>query len=339
MSTHAKSLNQTVIKTAELLSDCEYHDGISIGDNLNITRAAVWKIIKKLQQYGIPVTSVKGKGYRLKSPLVLLDYNKIKLHLRHHLDKCDIFEKTDSTNEDLKEFSNQNKKIRVCLAETQLQGKGRFNREWYSPFGKNIYFSMLYPFAKDISELSGLSLVVGLAVCSAIESVIGSDISMENRFSGLAQMKVKWPNDIYADQSKLAGILIETEAEANGFCQVIMGIGINVNMPDAPKKSISKSWTSLLKITQQYQDRNILCAALINFLIDYLKLFSSEGLLAFLDEWKKRDYLFNKAITIVSGEKKLRGICVGINKQGFLQLKTSDGSIKTSASGDTILQK
>lgn len=329
MVTRTKSLNQNVIKIAELLNDCKYHDGVSIGNHLNISRAAVWKVIKKLKQYAIPLISVKSKGYRLKSPLILLDPIKIQSQLRHHLDKLDVFEKTQSTNDDLKELINQNKTTSVCIAENQTQGKGRFIRNWYSPFGTNIYLSMLYQFEKDISELSGLSLVVGLATCKAIES----SIDLKN-----TDLKVKWPNDIYIDQCKLAGILIEAQSEANGFCQVIMGIGINVNMADATK-NIDNPWTSLLKITKQYHDRNILCATLIDYLIDYLERFSAQGLIAFLDEWKKRDYLFNKKIAVISGKKKLKGICVGISDQGHLLLKTTNNNIQAISSGDATLLK
>lgn len=337
MVKRAKLLNQNDIKIAELLSDCLFHDGISIGKNLNITRAAVWKVIKKFTQYSIPLISVKGKGYRFESPVILLSTAKIKSQLRHHLDKIDVFEKTESTNDDLKKVINQNKKVRVCIAETQIKGKGRLNRSWFSPFGKNIYLSMLYPFEKDISELSGLSLVVGLAICRAIEESINTSVgalcAVPEKFM------MKWPNDVYFGHSKLAGTLIETQSEANGFCNAVIGIGINVNMTDALKKDIDKPWTSLLKITHQYQDRNILCALLIDNLIDYLERFSSNGLLSFLAEWEKRDCLFKKNITIVSGAKKQKGICSGINNQGHLLLKTRSSKVQAFSSGDTTLAK
>lgn len=322
--------NQNLVKITELLSDGQYHDGTSMGQHLNVTRAAVWKIMKKLEQHAVPLHSVKGKGYRLEAPLILLDPKKIKAKLRHRSVQLEILEKTSSTNDYLKSFIDQNQKIVACIAETQTQGKGRLNRQWHSPFGENIYLSMLCPFEKDISALSGLSLVVGLAVCHAIES----SVDMRGH-----RLKVKWPNDIWCDQKKLAGILIEIQAESHGFCQVIMGVGVNVNMKESSKKSISQPWSSLLKITEQSQDRNHLCAAIMDSLIDYLERFSSRRLPLFKEEWKKRDALVNTAISVLSGDKALKGICVGINDHGHLLLKTEDKNILTLCSGDTTLLK
>jgi len=325
-----KSLNQNLLKIAELLSDGQYHDGTSIGNQFNITRSAVWKVIKKLEKYDIPLTSLKGKGYRLESPLILLNPNKIKDKLHHRSVQLDILEKTDSTNDELKTFISQNKTMRVCIAETQTRGKGRLNRQWHSPFGENIYLSILYPFEKDVSELSGLSLVVGLAICQAIESVV--DLKGNS-------LKVKWPNDIMVSQDKLAGTLIEIQAETNGFCQAIIGIGINVNMSKALKKDIGQPWSSLLKMTGQYQDRNSLCVSLIDALIDYLERFSSSSLSAFIEEWKKRDCLIHNTIAVISGNQQLEGICVGVNEQGHLLLKTANQVIQSCSSGDTTLLK
>jgi len=313
-----------------LLSDGQYHDGTSLGNHLNISRAAVWKVIKKLEQYTIPLVSVKGKGYRLESPLILLNPKKIKAELRHRSVHLDILEKINSTNIYLEQFIRQNKQINVCIAETQSHGKGRLHRKWYSPFGENIYLSLLCPFEKDISELSGLSLISGLATCHALESLV----RMKNQ-----SLKIKWPNDIVIDHQKLAGILIEIQAESNGFCQVIIGIGVNVNMRQAPNKELNQPWSSLFKVTGEFQDRNHLCAELIDTLIDYLERFSSGGWPVFTEEWKKRDVLINKTIAIQTGDKKLKGICRGVNDRGHLLLKTENHGILTVSSGDTTVLK
>lgn len=283
-------MQATLIKVAEILNDNQYHDGNSIGKQLNITRAAVWKIIKKLEAYNIPIQSVKGKGYILEEPLILLDENKIKALISEKNIDIEVHEKIDSTNDYLKKSSKKNKKIRVCIAESQTQGKGRLNRQWHSPFGKNIYFSMNYPFQKDMSELSGLSLVVGLAVCSAIE----------NSCSLSHALQVKWPNDILANQKKISGNLIEIQAESHGFCQAIIGIGINVNMQHAYHNEINQQWASVRELSQSYQDRNQLCVQLIQQLLSYLQRFCQSGLKVFLNEWQQRDYLFNKAIKLTS---------------------------------------
>lgn len=319
-------MTTNLVKISVLLSNGQYHDGTSIGEKLGITRAAVWKVIKKLQEYGVEIQSIKGKGYLLEKPLILLDAVKIRKNIKKSSIKIAILEKIGSTNDYLKNDSDQDNKI--CLAEMQTNGRGRLNRQWHSPFGQNIYFSLRYAFQKDMSELSGLSLVTGLAVCSAIESV-----------TQLNNLKVKWPNDILVDQQKIAGILIDINAESNGFCNVIIGIGINVNMQHALKKEIDQPWNSLKIITGEYIDRNLLCAALINVLINYLERFSKFGLPDFIKEWKEKDYLFGKPISVMSGQKKVMGIGSGINTQGHLALRMSDKTEKTFSSGDTTLLK
>lgn len=322
-----QKINQNLVKIADLLNDGQYHDGTSIGSLLHITRAAVWKVLKKLENYGIPLESVKGKGYLLKEPLILLDDKKIKTCLACSSIQLEVFEKLPSTNDYLTSLLDK-KKIRVCIAETQSHGKGRLNRHWHSPFGQNIYLSMYYPFQRDISELSGLSLVVALATCKAIAAA--TQLEEDKLF-------VKWPNDIWVNQGKIAGILIELQAESNGLCQAIIGIGINVNMEQSIKNNVKQQYSSLSKITGDYYDRNKLCASLIDSLINYLERFSSYGLKSFLNEWEKKDMLFNKTVTLISGKNKHEGLCMGINEQGHLLLKNSKNKIHSYSAGDTTL--
>lgn len=321
--------NDTLFKVTQLLADGEYHNGTFIGKVLNITRAAIWKVIKKLQQYGVPLSCVKGKGYKLEAPLILLEAQKIASLLDEDLIDIEVLEKVDSTNQYLKTKLNDSKRIKACIAEMQTQGRGRLNRQWHSPFGKNIYLSLLYPFQKDISELAGLSLVVSLALCRAIDIIIDQK----------EKMWIKWPNDLIVATQKVAGILIEIQGESNGFCQVIIGIGINVNMVDVSREVISQSWSSLQKLTGQYYDRNLLCAELMRQLLIYLERFSTFGLNDFSSEWQQRDALFGQALEVISGNQHYSGIGNGIDAQGHLLLKLADGSIKGFSSGDTTLRK
>ena len=322
-------MNDTLLKLTALLNDGEYHDGTSIGTALQMTRAGVWKLIKKLEQYEIPLTSVKGKGYRLDAPLILLDPQKIKNLLDTEIVDIEVLEKVDSTNQYLKRYLLDNKDIRVCIAEMQSQGRGRLNRQWHSPFGQNIYLSLLYPFQKDISELSGLSLVIALALCHAIETVIGQK----------EKMGIKWPNDMVVATQKIAGILIEIQAESNGFCQTIIGIGVNVNMREADDDKITQAWSSLQQLSGTYIDRNAVCAELIHQILLYLERFSSFGLSPFITEWQQRDILYKQPVTLISGNQSYSGIGQGIDTHGHLLLKMADGSILSFSSGDTTLKK
>jgi BirA family biotin operon repressor/biotin-[acetyl-CoA-carboxylase] ligase len=240
----------------------------------------------------------------------------------------EILPQTTSTNDHLKTITKNNHHAYACLAELQTQGKGRFNRQWHSPAEKNIYLSLSSYFDTSINNLSGLSLVIGLAVCEAIEQQ-----------TSFTDCKIKWPNDLIANAEKLGGILIENEAINTDSCRMIIGVGLNVNMAAASEADITQAWTSLYKLTGAEQDRNNLAASLINTLQAYITRFSEQGLTPFLDEWQQRDYLYNKNITLCIAEKNQAGKCVGIDAQGKLLLQTADQKIKAFSAGEASIAK
>lgn len=259
---------------------------------------------------------------------ILLDPQKIACLLNNETVQIEVFQTVESTQQ-LKKYLTADKDIQVCIAEMQTLGRGRLNRQWHSPFGQNIYLSLLYPFQKNIRQLSGLSLVVSLALCNAIETVIEQK----------EKMWVKWPNDIVVASHKIAGILIEIQMESPDFCEAIIGIGINVNMQESDSNTIPQAWSSLQKISGYSLDRNIICAELIRQLLYYLKRFSHFGLDAFMKEWQQRDVLYQKPITVISGNQESSGLGKGIDPHGHLLLKMADGSIKSFSSGDATLKK
>jgi len=322
-----KTLNNNLIEVTRLLSHGQFYDGNSIGEQLNISRTAVWKIIKKLGAYGVPITATKGKGYSLLDQFILLDQKKITSQINSEI-IIDVFESISSTIDYLQPFVSE-RKPRICITEMQTNGVGRFQRQWHSPFGKNIYLSLLFPFDNDISELIGLSLVIALAINNAIT----------NCYQLKHATKIKWPNDIFYDDKKLAGSLIQIHAETNGFCNAIISAGINVNMTDDDDNMIKQNWTSVRNENQQYNDRNDLCIELINNLLQYIEQFKQHGLAIFTEQWLANDYLLNKQIKVRSGNDVVEGIAQGINSQGHLLLQLGDGSQPSFSSGDTTIVK
>jgi BirA family biotin operon repressor/biotin-[acetyl-CoA-carboxylase] ligase len=323
-----KNTNEKLVEICNILNDLNFHDGTSIGAKLNISRTAVWKWVSKLQSYGIEITKVKGKGYLLKEPLILLDSKKIETLLKSEHFIINTVESIDSTNNYL---NNHNKSAipHICIAEHQTSGRGRFSREWYSPFGKNIYFSMQYSIKQDISQLGGLSLAVGTIVCKAIEKAC----KLPNR------LMLKWPNDITYNGKKLAGVLIEIRAEVNGNCSVIIGIGINVNMPITNKVTFNQEWASIMQITGSPQDRNNICAILIDKLTLGIEQYLITGFKSYMPEWKKRDSLFGKMIQIQDGNEIFKGIATGVDLQGHLLINLETNIKKAFAAGEATLLK
>ena len=238
----------------------------------------------------------------------------------------EILQSVDSTNDYLKTH-NSNKQINICLAEQQTQGKGRLGRSWHSPFGENIYFSCDYSFHKKIHQLSGLSLVIGLAVFKTLKE-----------FRLTKNLFVKWPNDVVWGKKKIAGTLIEVKSEKQRTCQVIVGIGINVNMLTAARK-IAQPWTSMQQISQQPIDRNLVVAKLISYLIRYLKTFDEEGFTSFAKDWIKYDCLKRKKIKVKNSGEETIGKVIGIDSLGHLVIELSKGSLRIFSSGDTSLVK
>lgn len=321
-----KKLHPNLIKIIRRLNDGEYHSGDELGKTLGVTRSAVWKAIKKLQQYGALIHSVQGKGYALAEPLLLLD----KLHIKKQLKLLNptvvdikIFASLTSTNAYLQTHPEPADKIKICLAETQTHGRGRFKRCWHSPFGQNIYFSCRYAFQKDIGELTGLSLVTSLAILKTMRE-----------FGIHSHLSVQWPNYIVWRQQKLACCLIEIQAETNGSCDAIIGIGINVNQLTADQDFL---WASMRQALGKYIDRNVVCAALTHSLIEYLRQFEQRGFFPFKKEWLANDGLIKQAISISHQEERIHGQALGINDHGHLLLQTADQGILTYSTGDSAL--
>jgi BirA family biotin operon repressor/biotin-[acetyl-CoA-carboxylase] ligase len=215
------NLRHRIIKQ---LADGRFHSGEELAESCGITRAAIWKHIKKIKEIlGMEIFSVRGKGYRLTHPLELLDQDKIlaamSLGSQTSIRKLDIHQSIESTNALLLDQEARDMVSgHVCLAEQQTAGRGRRGRFWVSPYGCNIYFSLFWKFSMGPAQLGGLSLAAGLSVVRSLESV------------GVSGVGLKWPNDVYWRNRKLAGLLLEVTGEAEGPSIVVLGIGINTGM-------------------------------------------------------------------------------------------------------------
>lgn len=319
-------LSPTTLKILNILNDCRLHSGTEIAESLGISRTAVWKVIKRLEQYNIEIES-QHSGYLLKSPLVLIDKNKIEDIIAHPKVKLECFETLTSTNDYLKNHPSL-KNLQVCLSEHQSKGRGRLGREWIAPFGRNIYCSLSYTFHKDISELSGLSLVVGILTANLLSS-----LDEGVRFS------LKWPNDLYVNNQKLGGVLIDITGEVHGNCTAVIGVGLNVNMKDLALEGVEQPWTSLEHALGKQLDRNTLSAQLINTIVEGMRVFEEKGMEPFLEQWKQYDLLANQQVSLSHGADTLSGIVTGINHHGYLLLRLPSGEERVFSSGDTTLVK
>jgi BirA family biotin operon repressor/biotin-[acetyl-CoA-carboxylase] ligase len=296
-----------------ILADGNFHSGEELGTRLGVTRAAVWKQLKKLESLRIPLSSVKGKGYRLGDAIELLDQKIILEKLNSRLDNLEVLLSTESTNSYLLDIApNHMGKRYAVLSEKQDSGRGRRGREWVSPFGKNIYLSMLWSFQGGVASLGGLSLIVAIAVERALVEL------------GVSGIKLKWPNDVYLDDKKLAGILLEVSGEYSGYCQVVIGIGLNIKLSDHDAKSIEQPWAQLSEHIEGI-DRNTVAATLIGQLIKSIEEFDKHGFENFKEYWVRRDAFIDKEVDLILPDRVRSGTARGVNSKGEFLLETNDG--------------
>ncbi|MFT5674688.1 MAG: BirA family biotin operon repressor/biotin-[acetyl-CoA-carboxylase] ligase [Paraglaciecola sp.] len=309
MSKHSDLIRTQIVSQ---LAHGEFCSGQVLGEQLGISRAAISKHIKCLMELGLDIFSVTGKGYKLALPLQLLNVEKITaMRQKETTTVVDVFNVIDSTNQYLKNELMNLHNGHACLAEAQTAGRGRHGRQWVSPFGASLYLSMYWSFPGGYQSVGGLSLAVGVAVVSALKKI------------GIADVQLKWPNDIYAQGKKLAGILIEAEGQMGGACQCVLGIGLNMSMP-GNLVQIDQPWIDLAQITDEVPDRNRLAAYLLDELVLTLREFEQSGLQPFVPHWQSLDLFRDKEVKLIMGQKRVLGICRGIDASGALILETDN---------------
>ena len=294
-----------------------YISGERISDELGISRAAIWKHIKKFKSDGYEIESVTNKGYRLVSSPDIITEASIKNGLTTKFIGQNVFvySETDSTNNRAKE-NHTSPDGSLFIAEAQNHGKGRLGRGWDAPAGVGIWMSLLLKPNLAPSEVTQITLIAGLAVCRALGH----------------GAKIKWPNDIVIGSKKVCGILAEMSAEINMVNYVVCGIGINVNIPSFDGE-LSKKATSLLIETGETHTRaQIVQRVLTEFEILYTD-FLENGLKNILPEYKPLCVTLNRDVQVVYKHETIIAKAVDIDENGSLIVE-KDGERITVSSGE-----
>ena len=311
--------HQNPLKLIEILADGEFHSGEELAASFGITRAGINKYMKVLREWGLDFTSVQGKGYCLIAPIDLIKKCKID-HYYQADSRCEILPIIDSTNQYLLDKIGQLRSGDSCVAEFQSKARGRRGRKWFSPFGSNLYFSMYWQLEQGVAAAMGMSLVVGIVIADTLRELSGQDI------------KVKWPNDLYLNDQKLAGILIELAGKTGDCAHAIIGIGVNLMMTNPDPNIVNQKWANLGKV-----DRNLLVARIVKNLNIKLSEFEKQGLAPFISDWNRLDNFANRPVKLLIGDNVIRGIAKGINEQGALMLE-QDGKINAHIGGEISLR-
>ena len=312
-----------------ILADGKFHSGQALGKALGVSRSAIWKQIKVIEESGLEVYSVKGRGYRIPGGLDLLDRALIEESLepavRSQLKHIALNLIIPSTNAMAMDAVYQNGHGSLYLAEQQTAGRGRRGRNWASPFASNLYFSLTWQFNNGAAALEGLSLAVGIALIRGLKQL------------GVDGVQVKWPNDLLWRGKKLAGVLLEMSGDAAGECFVVIGVGLNVRMPETAAEGIDQPWTDLQQALGVAPSRNALLAALMNQLVPVLEQFSSEGFTPFKEEWQGANAHRNQQVSLHIGNRREQGVCRGVDRAGALLLE-AEGELQAFHGGEVSVR-
>jgi len=293
----------------ESLNSRGFVSGEVLAKQAGISRTAIAKHIAALEEYGVEIYSVKGKGYKLANTISLIDEKKLTTAINQ---RCFYFDEIASTNAFFLKNVDELNSGDICVAEYQSAGRGRRGRTWVSPYGCHLYCSMYWSLSQGMAQAAGLSLVVACSLVKALESF---------KVEGLG---VKWPNDIYLNGKKLAGVLIEMNGQADSNCHLVIGIGINVSMSQAQGEKIDQAWSDLSD-QEPSLNKTDLMVALQKQLHEDLIEFESHGMKIFLPRWQEIDIFYGKEVKLLMGNNKVFGTCRGIDESGAILLDTTNG--------------
>jgi len=292
----------------------------TIGEQLGVSRAAIWKQIEALRAGGYAIEACSRRGYRLvtapdtpHAPEVLP-----LLTTRRLGHACRYAAETGSTNRDAAALAEAGApEGAVVAAGAQTAGRGRMTREWFSPSGANLYFSLLLRPNVEPGKAASLPLVIGLAVAETLAT-----LAPETR------PEIKWPNDILLGGKKVCGILCEMQAEADCVRHLVAGIGVNLNLTrQAMPSDLRNRATSLRIETGRRYSRAAVMAGILNRFEPLYDRWRAEGLAPLLCAIAARDALLGKDLSLDHGDRRIQGRADGILPDGALRLVTDQGPV------------
>lgn len=304
--------------------------GERLGEKLGLTRASVWKMIRKLKEEGYTITSKPKMGYALIKEPEALNGLAIKEGLKCALfaKKVHIVEEVDSTNTwAFREALKGAEEGEVFLAETQTKGKGRLGRTWFSPLKKNVYMSLVLRPKLPPRKVPLLGLFASLAVAEVFKYSYGLNPLL------------KWPNDVLVNGKKICGILTEAFGEAEVVAFVVLGIGINVNVKrEELPLELRGIATSLNEELGHEISRNELVKKVLEaFEPLYLGL-TSQREKELLERYRNYCPMDGSEVLVEEFGQVVEGIVEGIDEEGALVLRTSQGQRKIFA-GDVKVKR
>ena len=318
-----------------LLADGAPHPVEELATQLGLGRDALPGLVHELRERGVAVAEVPVGGYRLPEAVELLDAGRIVDVARRRgtplPQAVEVLFEIGSTNDYLVDATPPPPgRPRIVLAELQHAGRGRRGRSWLAPFGSGLTFSVAWTFPGTPPGLAALGLALGVAVAEALRGL------------GLAEARLKWPNDVAWRGRKLGGLLLQLRTEAGGGATVVAGLGLNLSLPQEARATLATG--GALPVTDLHEamaasppGRNELAAALASALLDALAGFERAGFEPFAGRWAALDALAGERVLVSDGSSDVEGEACGVDAEGALQLRV-DGELRRFLSGDVSLR-
>ena len=258
-----------------------------------------------------------------------LNADAIRRQLGHavaNLETLEVFAEIESTNSYLMQQTGPRVgHVRVAATDNQTAGRGRRGRSWQSPAGSGLCLSLAYTFSSSPENLPAMTLAVGLGVVNALQE------------HGIDDVRLKWPNDLIANDSKLGGILTEAQSRAEGTITVVTGIGLNLDLSNHPELHLEEAWAQrvidLKSHAQGVPEKDILASSIVKRLCSLLPDYEAGGFAQFRNQWQQYDWLRGRSVTIETPKQQITGIGTGIDDDGALLLDAGGAGIQRVSSG------
>lgn len=314
----------------ELLQQQEgFLSGEDIGRELSITRAAVWKGIKKLREEGYEIEAVTNRGYRLTNPETMYNKRELEQGLKTKTMGQSIYfyEEIDTTNNRARELALEGApEGTLVVAEKQTAGRGRRGKVWESPLGTGIWMSLVLRPQIRPAEASVLTLLCGLATAEAIEAETGLSAG------------IKWPNDILINGKKAVGILTEMDCEMSEVHFVIPGIGINVNTASFPPEIADIATSLYLECGKTVSRRRLVHKVLERLEAHYETFLRAGNFTAMLEDYRKHCITLGKEVHVL-GREPFFAEALDITPEGELLVRRADnGKEEVVFSGEVSIR-
>lgn len=316
-------MNNLTFPILRLLADGRFHSGEAIAQHFNVSRTTVWSALQEATALGVEIFSVRGRGYKLPEAITLLDRDKVLAAIGEERAwfNLELHDQIESTNSYLMKQASSGTAHATCVAASlQTRGKGRRGRAWQTGLGSSLTFSLLWRFQTGASALSGLSLAVGIALIRALHAI------------GVGAAKLKWPNDVLVNQEKLAGILIELQGDMEGSSAAVIGIGINLHLPQNLKQYIDQAAIDLETVTSQSVNPSEFLGLLLKNLANVLSEFENNGFENLREEWMQHHAYQGQTVRLsLPDGREIQGVVNSVAADGVLLVDTPAGTQRFSA--------